>query len=223
MYRKSWSKLFDVVFTSVNPSPPFPRSPIHAPNTTPAGPPLRQLGKRRMSTPSVMSLQQQCQSCRTLSTLPSWLTQRWQQQQRQQQQQQRLISHQSIESSRGYNNAGPWQTRDNNDNHSSTAYTASGAAARRVLYDGHSPTTPWQRAALAGWAAFSALRNPERADMVATLGEVTGGIALERMYRYAKCLCTWISRTRSTVGDDSPTSPNMVIQVYKHGHGHGQP
>ncbi|CAN0055298.1 unnamed protein product, partial [Sphacelaria rigidula] len=61
--------------------------------------------------------------------------------------------------------------------------TASGAAAKRVLYGGHSPTTPWQRAALAGWAAFSALRNPERADMVAALGEVTGGVALERMYR----------------------------------------
>lgn len=63
------------------------------------------------------------------------------------------------------------------------ANTASGPAAKRVLYEGHSPTSPWQRVSLAGWSAFSALRDPERADMVATLGEVTGRMALERLYR----------------------------------------
>eukprot|EP00904_Undaria_pinnatifida_P000252 jgi/Undpi1/10227/HiC_scaffold_28.g12680.m1 len=61
--------------------------------------------------------------------------------------------------------------------------TASGPAARRVLYDGHLPTSPLQRTAMAGWAAVSALMAPERADMVATLGEVTGRSALERLYR----------------------------------------
>lgn len=61
--------------------------------------------------------------------------------------------------------------------------TASGAPAKRVLYEGHMPITPWQRLALAGWSAVSALRDPGRADMVATLGEVTGGVAVEHLYR----------------------------------------
>ena len=65
--------------------------------------------------------------------------------------------------------------------------TASGPAARRVLYDGHLPTSPLQRTAMAGWAAVSALMAPERADMVATLGEVTGRSALERLYRWGAC------------------------------------
>lgn len=72
-----------------------------------------------------------------------------------------------------------------NDSSCGDSHTASGPAAKRVLYGGHSPTSPWQRAVLAGYSAFSALHNPERADMVATLGEVTGGIALERLYRYS--------------------------------------
>lgn len=36
---------------------------------------------------------------------------------------------------------------------------------------------------MAGWAAVTALMEPARADMVATLGEVTGRLALERLYR----------------------------------------
>eukprot|EP00752_Nemacystus_decipiens_P004587 g4187.t1 len=59
----------------------------------------------------------------------------------------------------------------------------SGPAVKRVLYDGHQPTSPLQRTAMAGWAAVTALMEPERADMVATLGEVTGRLALERLYR----------------------------------------
>lgn len=54
-----------------------------------------------------------------------------------------------------------------------------------MLYGGHMPTSPWQRTAMAGWAAVTALADPERADMVATLGEVTGRLALERLYRCA--------------------------------------
>lgn len=61
--------------------------------------------------------------------------------------------------------------------------TASGPAAKRVLYSGHQPTSPLQRTAMAGWATVTALMDPERADMVATLGEVTGRPALERLYR----------------------------------------
>ncbi|CAB1106581.1 unnamed protein product [Ectocarpus sp. CCAP 1310/34] len=36
---------------------------------------------------------------------------------------------------------------------------------------------------MAGWATVTALMDPERADMVATLGEVTGRLALEQLYR----------------------------------------
>ncbi|CAM9661260.1 unnamed protein product [Ectocarpus sp. 12 AP-2014] len=61
--------------------------------------------------------------------------------------------------------------------------TASGPAAKRVLYSGHQPTSPLQRTAMAGWATVTALMDPERADMVATLGEVTGRLALEQLYR----------------------------------------
>ncbi|CAM9972329.1 unnamed protein product, partial [Ectocarpus fasciculatus] len=59
----------------------------------------------------------------------------------------------------------------------------SGPAAKRVLYSGHQPTSPLQRTAMAGWATVTALMDPERADMVATLGEVTGRLALEQLYR----------------------------------------
>lgn len=41
--------------------------------------------------------------------------------------------------------------------------------------------TPFEKAAMAASAAVGALRDPTRADLVATLGETTGGIALERM------------------------------------------
>lgn len=78
-------------------------------------------------------------------------------------------------------------TRNENGNASAAApsaeYTASGPAAKSMLYGSHLPTSPFQRAAMAGWAAVTALGNPERADMVATLGEVTGRLALERLYR----------------------------------------
>ena len=63
-------------------------------------------------------------------------------------------------------------------------YTVSGSPEKRVLYGGHQPISPWQRVAIAGWSAVSALRDPERGDMVAALGEVTGKLALERLYRY---------------------------------------
>ncbi|CAM9532375.1 unnamed protein product [Discosporangium mesarthrocarpum] len=63
------------------------------------------------------------------------------------------------------------------------ASTASGPPCQSTLYAGHVPTTPLQRVAIAGYAATSALLNPERADMVAALGEMTGRVALERLYR----------------------------------------
>lgn len=51
----------------------------------------------------------------------------------------------------------------------------------RSLYRGHLPTSPAQKVFVAGVAAVRALANPRRADMVATLSEVTGRVALEGM------------------------------------------
>lgn len=41
-------------------------------------------------------------------------------------------------------------------------------------YDTHVATTPFQKACIAGYAAVAAVRDPERGDMVAALGETTG-------------------------------------------------
>ncbi|KAF9198849.1 Ubiquinone biosynthesis protein [Haplosporangium sp. Z 27] len=49
------------------------------------------------------------------------------------------------------------------------------------LYDGHIPISPVQRTILAVGSAFTALYNPLRGDMVAALGETTGGIFLNRI------------------------------------------
>ena len=51
-------------------------------------------------------------------------------------------------------------------------------ASVAVLYEGHSPLSPLQRAAVALGSAVGALAYPERADLVAALGYVlvcTGG------------------------------------------------
>lgn len=42
-------------------------------------------------------------------------------------------------------------------------------------YPTHVATSAWQKAFVAGYAALSAVRDPERGDMVAALGETTGG------------------------------------------------
>ncbi len=44
-------------------------------------------------------------------------------------------------------------------------------------YDTHVATSPFQKAFIAGFAAVTAVRDPERGDMVAALGETTGGWA----------------------------------------------
>eukprot|EP00897_Mesotaenium_endlicherianum_P010232 jgi/Mesen1/9237/ME000006S09237 len=43
------------------------------------------------------------------------------------------------------------------------------------------PTASWQKAAIAIGSAIGALANPARADLVAALGETTGGVAFRRM------------------------------------------
>ena len=52
---------------------------------------------------------------------------------------------------------------------------------RTSNYRGHLPTSPLQKAFAAGASALQAIANPERADMVGLLGEVTGRVALERL------------------------------------------
>jgi len=58
-----------------------------------------------------------------------------------------------------------------------------GSRQRRQLYDSHVPTSLLEKALLAGRAAFGALRDPARADLVADLGDATGAPALEWMRR----------------------------------------
>lgn len=49
-----------------------------------------------------------------------------------------------------------------------------GEPARRVQYESHVPTTPAQKLLLSVASALSVFANPERGDMLAALGEVTG-------------------------------------------------
>ncbi|KAG7400929.1 Ubiquinone biosynthesis protein [Phytophthora boehmeriae] len=57
-----------------------------------------------------------------------------------------------------------------------------GEPTRRVLYDSHMPTTPLQKLVLSVTSALTVFANPERGDMLATLGEVTGRDALQRIH-----------------------------------------
>jgi len=62
------------------------------------------------------------------------------------------------------------------------AGSAAGKSMRRVLYDNHFPTTPVQKVLLAFGSALTVFSDPERGDMLATLGEVTGAEALKQMH-----------------------------------------
>ena len=57
-----------------------------------------------------------------------------------------------------------------------------GEPHRRVQYDSHIPTTPLQKLVLSVTSAFTVFINPERGDMLAALGEVTGRDALRRIH-----------------------------------------
>eukprot|EP01125_Pyxidicula_operculata_P015514 TRINITY_DN5271_c0_g1_i4.p1 TRINITY_DN5271_c0_g1~~TRINITY_DN5271_c0_g1_i4.p1 ORF type:complete len:250 (+),score=1.38 TRINITY_DN5271_c0_g1_i4:20-769(+) len=52
---------------------------------------------------------------------------------------------------------------------------------RPKLYDTHIPTTSFQKGLLTIGSAILSLNNPERGDMVATLGETTGSCSLQWM------------------------------------------
>ncbi|KAH7463594.1 Ubiquinone biosynthesis protein COQ4-like protein, mitochondrial [Phytophthora ramorum] len=57
-----------------------------------------------------------------------------------------------------------------------------GEPQRRVMYDSHMPTTPLQKLVLSVTSALTVFTNPERGDMLAALGEVTGRDALRRIH-----------------------------------------
>ncbi|CAN0327055.1 unnamed protein product, partial [Hapterophycus canaliculatus] len=92
--------------------------------------------------------------------------------------------------------------------------TASGPAAKRVLYGGHQPTSPLQRTAMAGWAALTALMEPERADMVATLGEVTGKLALERLSMLADPEGREILRARPVINESTVDLAALAVSPW---------
>jgi ubiquinone biosynthesis protein Coq4 len=50
------------------------------------------------------------------------------------------------------------------------------------LYANHRPTSLFQKGLLAAGSALAAIINPERADMIATLGETTGPSALRALH-----------------------------------------
>jgi ubiquinone biosynthesis protein COQ4 len=52
---------------------------------------------------------------------------------------------------------------------------------QKPLYPTHSPTSFIKKTVIAAGASLISLANPERADMVAALGETTGNVALLRM------------------------------------------
>ncbi|KAG5180754.1 ubiquinone biosynthesis protein Coq4 [Tribonema minus] len=64
----------------------------------------------------------------------------------------------------------------------SSSKSAAGEPCKRILYKGHNPISPSQRVGLTFISAFSAFADPERADMVAALGETTGHRALKQMH-----------------------------------------
>ena len=53
-------------------------------------------------------------------------------------------------------------------------FSVAGEPHRRRLYPHHIPTTSLQKCLLAAQAGIGVLMNPERADLLAILGEVTG-------------------------------------------------
>mmetsp|Transcript_13994 Transcript_13994/g.45681 ORF Transcript_13994/g.45681 Transcript_13994/m.45681 type:complete len:235 (-) Transcript_13994:187-891(-) len=54
---------------------------------------------------------------------------------------------------------------------------------RRSLYRGHLPSSPVQKVVAACGSAVASLWDPRRGDMIGTLGEVTGRVALEKLRR----------------------------------------
>ncbi|CAI5743644.1 unnamed protein product [Peronospora destructor] len=63
-------------------------------------------------------------------------------------------------------------------------HPVAGKPHRRVQYDSHIPTTPLQKLVLSVTSAFAVFTNPERGDMLAALGEVTGRDALRRIHAH---------------------------------------
>ncbi|KAF0720486.1 Aste57867_279 [Aphanomyces stellatus] len=60
--------------------------------------------------------------------------------------------------------------------------SAAGLPTKHVLYKAHVPTSPLQKIAVAVGSAFTVFTDPERGDMLAALGDVTGAVALRQMH-----------------------------------------
>ena len=60
--------------------------------------------------------------------------------------------------------------------------SVAGDPIRRQLYDNHIPTTPFQKSLMALSSGIQVLFHPERADLLAVLGEVTGRDALSKVH-----------------------------------------
>jgi ubiquinone biosynthesis protein COQ4 len=60
--------------------------------------------------------------------------------------------------------------------------SAAGNSTKRVLYDRHVPTSPIQKLLISIGSAVTVFTNPERGDMLANLGEVTGRDALRSIH-----------------------------------------
>ncbi|KAL9989547.1 hypothetical protein ACROYT_G004109 [Oculina patagonica] len=74
----------------------------------------------------------------------------------------------------GSSDSTAWQEEDEEDNHSDGSFQ---------LYESHVPTSMMQKVLLTAGSAVMALYDPTRADMVATLGETTGLVALKNMHQ----------------------------------------
>lgn len=62
----------------------------------------------------------------------------------------------------------------NTDRRLLATLSAAGEPQQRVLYPTYVPTSPTQKVLLSVMSALTVFSDPERGDMLATLGEVTG-------------------------------------------------
>lgn len=82
---------------------------------------------------------------------------------------------------RSWSSSSAGQVPDGHLRHSGAAHVDA-TPSSVSLYSTHRPTSLVQKGLLAAGSAVAALVNPERADMVATLGETTGMWALRSLH-----------------------------------------
>ncbi|XP_038045323.1 ubiquinone biosynthesis protein COQ4 homolog, mitochondrial-like [Patiria miniata] len=79
------------------------------------------------------------------------------------------------------NGADNFEVNLNDEDQVASQYGAHPSDDKQCLYDEHIPTTVLQKGLLAVGSAFMSLYDPYRDDMIASLGEVTGHYALQRL------------------------------------------